>query len=195
MGKSAQNLIWVDMEMTGLDPQFDRILEIATVITDKNLNILAQGPVLAIWQPTSVLSKMDKWNTEHHRDSGLTARVINEGISELEAQRQTLAFIKEWVPKGKSPMCGNTVSQDRRFMARYMPALERYFHYRHIDVSTLKELASRWCPKIVGKFKKQNKHLALDDILESIAELCHYRDHFLVSPDPALEADTIEKKP
>lgn len=178
MAKSEHNLIWLDMEMTGLDPKFDRILEIATVITDKYLNILAQGPVLAIWQPITILSNMDKWNTEHHTASGLIDRVTNAGISATDAEQQTLEFIKQWVPKGKSPMCGNTISQDRRFMARYMPALEQYFHYRHIDVSTVKELATRWHPALVKAFTKESKHQALDDILESIAEMSHYREHF-----------------
>ncbi len=178
MVKNSQHLIWLDMEMTGLNPKFDRILEIATVVTDKNLNILDQGPVLAIWQPQAFLKNMDQWNTEHHSQSGLIDRVLQYGISEAEAEQQTLDFLKKWVPKGKSPLCGNTVTQDRRFMSHYMPALESYFHYRHVDVSTVKELAKRWNPKLVEAFPKKNQHLALEDILESIAEMAYYREHF-----------------
>lgn len=176
--KDEQNLIWLDMEMTGLDPEFDRVLEIATVITDKDLNILEQGPVIAVWQPDSILNNMDNWNTEHHTQSGLIKRVQNEGVLDAEAEEQTLEFLKKWVPARKSPMCGNTVSQDRRFLARYMPALEHYFHYRHIDVSTVKELAARWVPGLPDGFSKAGKHLALDDILESIEEMKYYRQHF-----------------
>jgi oligoribonuclease len=185
--KSAQNLIWLDMEMTGLDPATDRILEIATVVTDKHLTILAHGPVLAIWQPETVLANMDAWNTKHHTQSGLKKRVIESQISEPDAAEQTLAFLHQWVPAGKSPMCGNTISQDRRFMARYMPKLEQYFHYRHIDVSTIKELAKRWAPQIATSFKKSGKHQALDDILESIAEMHHYREQFfnVSHPNPS----------
>jgi len=178
MTKSTKNLIWLDMEMTGLDAKYERILEIATVVTDKYLNVLAHGPVLAIWQPTAILENMDRLNTEHHSQSGLIDRVTQNGVSETEAEAQTLAFLHQWVPKGKSPLCGNTVSQDRRFMTRYMPKLEQYFHYRHIDVSTVKELAKRWQPKLLTKFKKHGKHQALEDILESIAEMQFYRDNF-----------------
>lgn len=190
--KNAEHLIWVDMEMTGLDPATDRILEIATVITDKNLNILAHGPVLAIWQPRSVLENMDEWNTKYHTQSGLKKRVLEAGISEIEAEQKILAFLRKWVPSGRSPMCGNTISQDRRFMVRYMPELEQYFHYRHIDVSTVKELAKRWAPYVATSFKKTGKHQALDDILESIAEMRHYREQFF-KVIPATE-ETIESR-
>ena len=175
-----QNLIWLDMEMTGLDPEVERIIEIATVVTDKNLNILAQGPLLAVRQPEILLANMDEWNTEHHNDSGLVERVRKEGVTETVAEAQTIAFLEKWVPAGKSPLCGNTVSQDRRFLWRYMPNLEKYFHYRHIDVSTVKELAVRWQPDIAAGHKKENKHLALDDILESIDELKYFREHFFI---------------
>jgi oligoribonuclease len=175
----ADNLIWVDMEMTGLDPEYDRVIELATVITDSGLNILAEGPVLAIHQSNAVLDGMDEWNTTQHGGSGLTARVRASSLDEEEAARQTLAFLAEWVPAGASPMCGNSICQDRRFMARHLPTLECYFHYRNLDVSSLKILAQRWRPEVAAGVSKGGAHLALDDILDSIAELAHYREYFL----------------
>jgi oligoribonuclease len=177
-----QRLIWIDLEMTGLKPESDRILEIATLVTDVHLNILAEGPVLAVSQPETLLHGMDEWCRTQHGSSGLTARVLASRISEAEAEAATLRFLEQWVPAGRSPMCGNTICQDRRFLARYMPQLERYFHYRHLDVSTLKELALRWAPEVAAGFSKQSSHLALDDIRDSVAELRHYRQHFLRLP-------------
>lgn len=173
------NLIWTDLEMTGLDPQQDQIIEIATVVTDLNLNVLAQGPVFAIHQSDAVLDAMDEWNTRHHGDSGLTQRVRESRVNAADAERETLDFLIQYVPAGKSPMCGNSICQDRRFMARLMPELEAFFHYRNLDVSTLKELAQRWKPEITKGFVKKGAHLALDDILESIDELRYYREHFI----------------
>jgi oligoribonuclease len=173
------NLIWIDLEMTGLDPDRDVILEIATVVTDQELNLLAVGPVLAIHQPESVLAAMDDWNRKHHGESGLLERVRSLGVSEREAEARTLEFLQGWVPAGASPMCGNSVCQDRRFLYRLMPQLEAYFHYRNLDVSTLKELARRWAPRIQEGFKKKNAHEALADILESIEELKYYRENFI----------------
>ncbi|MCO7224870.1 oligoribonuclease [Pleionea sp. CnH1-48] len=172
-----QNLIWVDLEMTGLEPDHDKIIEIATIVTDKELNILAEGPVIAIHQPDSVLDAMDEWNTSHHGKSGLTQRVKDSSYSAADAEQQTIEFLQQWIPAKKSPMCGNSVCQDRRFMVRGMPQLEAYFHYRHIDVSTIKELANRWQPDIAKGFTKKGAHLALDDIRESIEELRYYREH------------------
>jgi oligoribonuclease len=182
MAVSDSNLIWIDLEMTGLDPANDRIIEIATVVTDPDLNELAEGPVLAIHQPREVLDAMDEWNTRHHGSSGLTGRVRASAVDEAEAARQTLAFLRQWVPAGTSPMCGNSICQDRRFMARHLPELEAFFHYRNLDVSTLKILAQRWRPDLLASFQKTGAHLALDDIRESIGELRHYRDHFLRLP-------------
>lgn len=173
------NLIWIDLEMTGLDPQHDWIIEIATVVTDARLAVLAQGPVIAVHQPESVLAEMDEWNTRHHGDSGLTERVRESSSSTADAERETLEFLNAWVSPGKSPMCGNSICQDRRFMARLMPDLEAYFHYRNLDVSTLKELARLWKPELAAGFAKKGAHLALDDILESIDELRYYREHFI----------------
>ena len=173
------NLIWIDLEMTGLDPDNDVIIEIATIVTDAELNVLAEGPSLAVKQPDALLDGMDEWNTRQHGQSGLTQRVRDSQISAAEAERQTIAFLADWVPAGKSPMCGNSICQDRRFLYRGMPALEKYFHYRNLDVSTLKELASRWAPEVKNGFKKQSCHLAMDDIRDSIAELQHYREHFI----------------
>ncbi|HIQ53774.1 MAG TPA: oligoribonuclease [Pseudomonas pachastrellae] len=173
------NLIWIDLEMTGLDPDNDVIIEIATIVTDAELNVLAEGPSLAVKQPDALLDGMDEWNTRQHGQSGLTQRVRDSQISVAEAERQTIDFLAEWVPAGKSPMCGNSICQDRRFLYRGMPALEKYFHYRNLDVSTLKELASRWAPEVKNGFKKQSSHLAMDDIRDSIAELQHYREHFI----------------
>jgi oligoribonuclease len=173
------NLVWIDMEMTGLDPDADRIIEVAAVVTDSNLNILAEGPVFAIHQPDEVLDKMDAWNKSTHGRSGLTDRVKTSTISEEDAQAVLLDFLRRYVPSGKSPMCGNSICQDRRFMARGMPKLEAFFHYRNLDVSTLKELCRRWRPELVNGFKKQQKHTALADIIESIEELRYYREHFI----------------
>jgi len=177
--KSSSNLIWIDLEMTGLDPNKEKIIEIATIVTDKHLNILAEGPMLAVSQSQELLDSMDEWCTSHHGDSGLTQRVLDTDTSDKAAEQQTIEFLKEWVDAGKSPMCGNSIGQDRRFLVRYMPELSDYFHYRNIDVSTLKELAVRWKPEILKGFSKQNKHLALDDIRESIQELAYYREHFI----------------
>ncbi|WP_022961374.1 oligoribonuclease [Halopseudomonas pelagia] len=176
---NPENLIWIDLEMTGLDPDNDVIIEIATVVTDSQLNILAEGPVMAIKQADSLLEGMDEWNTRQHGQSGLTQRVRDSQISVEEAQRQTLAFLQQWVPAGKSPMCGNSICQDRRFLYRGMPELEVYFHYRNLDVSTLKELVTRWAPELKSGFTKRGSHLALDDIYDSIAELQYYREHFI----------------
>ena len=179
------HLIWVDMEMTGLRPEVDRIIEVAVVVTDSRLEVLAQGPVLAIHQPDSVLAAMDAWNTATHGRSGLTERVRASTVTEADAQAQLIAFLRAWVPAGKSPMCGNSICQDRRFMARTMPELEAYFHYRNLDVSTVKELCKRWRPEVARAFAKRSAHTALADIEESIDELRHYRQHFIVSqPQP-----------
>ncbi|HYQ91784.1 MAG TPA: oligoribonuclease [Candidatus Competibacteraceae bacterium] len=180
---SPDHLIWIDLEMTGLDPQSDRIIEIATLITNAQLAILAEGPVLAIHQSPSVLAVMDEWNRKQHSQSGLLERVRTSRINEREAARQTLEFLSRYVPKGKSPMCGNSICQDRRFLARWMPELESYFHYRNLDVSTLKELARRWYPSLTKGFSKNSSHLALDDIRESVAELRYYRDHLFIKPE------------
>ncbi len=179
MGVNDKNLIWIDLEMTGLKPLQDQIIEIATVVTDKDLVILGQGPVIAIHQPLSVMDAMDSWNTQHHGDSGLSARVADSVYSALDAEVETLSFLQQYISAGKSPMCGNSICQDRRFMARLMPELEAFFHYRNLDVSTLKELASRWKPEVLEGFVKKSAHLALNDILDSIDELKHYRDQFL----------------
>lgn len=182
MPQNKENLIWIDLEMTGLDPQRDCIIEIATIVTDKHLNFLAEGPVLAIHQPEAVLAGMDAWNQKTHGGSGLIQRIRESRIDLAEAERQTLAFLKEWVPAEASPMCGNSICQDRRFLAMGMVELERYFHYRNLDVSTVKELAARWAPKLKEGFKKRNTHQALDDIRESINELIYYREHFIRLP-------------
>jgi len=174
-----QNLIWVDLEMTGLDPEKERIIEIACIVTDSELNTLAVGPVIAIHQEDTLLNSMDEWCTRTHTHSGLVRRVQESEVSEAETERTVIRFLEEYVDAGCSPMCGNSIGQDRRFLVRYMPELERFFHYRNLDVSTLKELAKRWKPKILNGFSKKNTHLALDDIKESIAELKYYRKHFL----------------
>ena len=178
MTASDHNLIWVDMEMTGLIPEVHQVIEIATIVTDSNLNVLAEGPVIAIHQATEALEAMDEWNTRTHTNSGLVARVASSAINEQMATEETLAFLREWVSEGKSPMCGNSICQDRRFMARHMPELERFFHYRNLDVSTLKILMQRWRPDL-PEAPKQGAHRALADIRESIEELRHYRTHFL----------------
>ncbi|GAB2797179.1 oligoribonuclease [Halomonas shantousis] len=172
-------LVWIDLEMTGLDPNKERIIEVATLITDADLNLIAEGPVIAVHQPDSQLQAMDEWNTRTHGDSGLIERVRHSKADTAEAERQTLEFLRAYVTPGSSPLCGNSVHQDRRFLEREMPALEAFFHYRHLDVSTLKELAKRWNPKALEGFTKRNTHQALDDIRESLAELAHYRKTFL----------------
>jgi oligoribonuclease len=179
---SPTNLIWIDLEMTGLVPERHRIIEIATVVTDSALNVLAEGPVLAIHQSDDELRAMDEWNTKQHGKSGLTQRVRESRVDEAQAERETVAFLSAWVPAGKSPMCGNSICQDRRFLARWMPALEKHFHYRNLDVSTLKELALRWAPEIAKGLTKESTHLALADIRDSIAELVYYRAQ-LLRPD------------
>lgn len=176
MTADANNLIWVDLEMTGLDPSVDKIIEIATIVTDKELNILAEGPVLAIHQSDAQLALMDEWNQTHHGKSGLIERVKASQVTEQQAIEETISFLSEYVPAGVSPMCGNSIGQDRRFLNRYMPELENYFHYRNIDVSTIKELVNRWQPQIMKGLTKKNAHQALLDIQESIAELQFYRE-------------------
>lgn len=186
------NLVWVDMEMTGLSPDSDRIIEVAVVVTDPWLRTLAEGPVLVVHQSDEVLRGMDAWNTSTHERSGLTQRVRASTLDEATAQEQLIAFLQRWVAPGKSPMCGNSICQDRRFMARWMPRLEAFFHYRNLDVSTLKELARRWSPEVMRSFEKKNKHEALADIYESIAELQHYRTHFLKLPNADVPPTGIE---
>ena len=185
---SADNLIWIDLEMTGLRPDTDVIIEIATIVTDKELNIVSEGPVMAIHQPEELLAGMDEWNQRQHSSSGLLTRVRASRIGMSEAEARTLEFLGHLVPAGVSPMCGNSICQDRRFLARHMPQLERFFHYRNLDVSTLKELARRWRPELLSGFRKQQAHTALADIHESIDELAYYREHFLrADPAPAQE--------
>jgi len=184
MSFNNDNLIWIDLEMTGLNPATDRIIEIATVVTDKDLNILAEGPMLAIHENKQTLDNMDAWCVNTHGASGLTERVLNSSIDVLEAEQRTIEFLKQYVGKGKSPMCGNTICQDRRFMVNYMPELEQYFHYRHIDVSTIKELLKRWRKDLLSGHTKKGAHLALDDVIESIDELKYYREHFLIPEKP-----------
>ncbi len=179
MSPNENNLVWMDLEMTGLDPFRDQIIEIATIVTDDQLEILAKGPVTAIHQPEHVLAAMDEWNRQHHGNSGLLARVRASDYDEQRAERETLAFLERHVPAKKSPLCGNSICQDRRFLARCMPRLESYFHYRNLDISSLKILAQRWAPQVAESFSKESKHLALEDIKESIAELRHYREHLL----------------
>ncbi len=177
MSANEQNLIWIDLEMTGLDPKTHKIIEIATIVTDAELNVLAEGPVIAISQPEHELAKMDDWCTRTHTESGLVDRVRQSEINEAQAAAETIAFLEQWVPKGKSPICGNSIGQDRRFLVEDMPELEAYFHYRYLDVSTIKELTRRWSPELLDGLNKKGSHLALDDIRDSIAELKYYREN------------------
>ncbi len=177
MAQDPSNLIWIDLEMTGLRPERHHIIEVATVVTDSALEILAHGPALVIGQPEDVLADMDRWNTEHHAGSGLLGEVRASRCTVAEAESRTIEFVERWVPSGSSPICGNSICQDRRFLYRYMPRLERWFHYRNLDVSTVKVLAQRWAPNVAAAFEKASAHRAADDILESIRELRHYREH------------------
>ena len=190
LGKNDQNLIWLDCEMTGLDPEVDRIIEIAVIVTGPHLTPRIEGPVLVIHQSDGQLDKMDNWNKGTHGRSGLIDKVRASSVTEAQAEQEILAFLGKYVPKNATPMCGNSISQDRRFLVKYMPKLEAFFHYRNIDVSTLKELAKRWRPEVYSSFKKQQKHTALADVHESIDELAHYREQFLL-----LEALPLAGKP
>ena len=181
MSASAERLIWIDLEMTGLSPEYDHIIEIATIVTDYDLNVLAEGPVIAVHQPQANLDKMDDWNVRTHTTSGLVARVQESRYDEQQASDETIAFLKQWVTAGSSPMCGNSICQDRRFLAQHMPQLEAYFHYRNLDVSTLKQLAKYWAPEVANGLTKQGAHTALADIRESIEELKYYRTHLFKS--------------
>ena len=187
MSSNQQNLIWIDLEMTGLFPDKDRIIEIATIVTDSELNVIAEGPVFAIRQTKELIDGMDDWNTKQHNGSGLVTRVLESVIDERHAEIATIKFLQQHAVAGKSPMCGNSIWQDRRFLSRYMPELESFFHYRMVDVSTVKELALRWAPKIYNGVQKESRHLALDDIRDSIAELRFYREHLF---NPAVMRDS-----
>lgn len=182
MAQDPHNLIWIDLEMTGLNTEADQIIEIATIITDSHLNILEEGPVIAIHQTNAILDGMDNWNTQQHTKSGLTERVRMSLVDEVEAEQRTLEFIQKYVPRNKSPMCGNSICQDRRFLHRCMPDLEKYFHYRNLDVSSIKELAKRWAPSLAEGFVKNPTHLAMEDVRDSIRELKYYREHFFKMP-------------
>jgi oligoribonuclease len=186
MPQDQTHLIWLDMEMSGLDPDACRILEVAVVVTDKHLNTVAEGPVLVVRQSDVILDAMDEWNKNTHGRSGLIEKVKASLMNEAEVESRLVEFISQYVPKGVSPCCGNSVHQDRRFMERYMPRLDNYFHYRNVDVSTLKELASRWAPEVKKSFQKKTRHTALADVYESIDELKHYREHFIKLPVAAL---------
>lgn len=175
----SKYLVWMDLEMTGLEPERDVIIEIATIITDNNLQVIAEGPVMAVHQPDMLLDAMDEWNTNTHGQSGLTERVRQSQTDTRLAEQKTLEFLKQYLKAGESPLCGNSIHQDRRFLVKYMPELEAFFHYRNIDVSTVKELAKRWKPEVVSSFNKQGSHQALDDIRESIAEMLHYKEHLM----------------
>jgi oligoribonuclease len=177
---NADHLIWVDLEMTGLEPGHDTIIEIATIVTDSDLNVIAEGPVFAVHQSAETMAGMDDWNTNQHGGSGLTQRVLDSEVTMEQAEAETIAWLKQYVVAGASPMCGNSIGQDRRFMVKYMPALEAFFHYRNLDVSSVKELARRWRPDVLAGVKKSGSHLAMDDIRDSIAELQHYRAEFFV---------------
>ncbi len=179
MPQNENNLIWIDLEMTGLDPDNDVIIEIATIVTDSQLNVLEEGPMIAIHQTDEIMAGMDDWNTKQHGNSGLTERVKNSRYTEAQAEQETLEFLRKYTMAGKSPMCGNSICQDRRFLYRSMRSLERYFHYRNLDVSTLKELARRWAPEVYKGFEKKGSHLAMDDIRESINEMQYYRQHVM----------------
>lgn len=179
MAVNDQRLVWLDLEMTGLDPEKERIIEAAIVVTEADLTFVAEGPVMVIHQSTELLDAMDKWNTSTHGKSGLTDKVKASTITEAQAEEELLAFLAQHLPSGKSPLCGNTVGQDRRFLVKYMPRLEAFFHYRNLDVSTLKELSLRWKPEVYKSFVKKSRHEALADIYESIEELKHYREHFI----------------
>lgn len=181
MVQNPNNLIWIDLEMTGLDTDTDVIIEIATIVTDSDLNVLEEGPMLALYQSDDALTGMDEWNQNQHRKSGLVERVRASQINEQQAEQQTLEFLRRYVPANASPMCGNSICQDRRFLHRCMPALEQFFHYRNLDVSTLKELSRRWAPDVYKGYSKSSSHLAMDDIRDSIAELKYYREHFVKS--------------
>ena len=181
MIETALNLIWIDLEMTGLDPETDRIIEVATLVTDSNLNLISAGPIIAVNQSESMLNSMDDWNQKHHGRSGLIERVKSSKITERMAEKQTIEFLQKHIDGNTSPMCGNSICQDRRFLARYMPTLERFFHYRNLDVSTIKELARRWKPEITKTLTKESTHQAMDDIRESVEELKHYRSNFFKS--------------
>ncbi len=189
MTADPHNLIWIDLEMTGLMPESDRIIEIATVVTDKELNVIAEGPVFAIHQDDHLMDGMDDWNTRQHGKSGLTQRVRESTVGEAKAEQETIAFLQRHVLPSKSPMCGNSICQDRRFLARCMPDLEKFFHYRNLDVSSLKELVVRWAPKLLESVEKESSHLALADIYDSINELKHYRQHFIANDFHALATD------
>jgi len=180
VSQDPNNLIWIDLEMTGLNPEADRIIEVATIVTDSQLKVLGEGPVIAVHQADEIMNSMDEWNTRTHGKTGLTERVKKSRTVENEAEQQTIDFLKQYVGKNQSPMCGNSICQDRRFLARYMPELEAWFHYRNLDVSSIKELIKRWKPELLSGYSKKNTHQAMDDIRESIEELQYYRKHFIV---------------